>query len=477
MVLICSVCIGCELSDTVPADGKDNDCDGRLDEEIRNFVDDDGDGLVDEDLATTPVEMKPPRSSSLRSCRQPTNPSHAGRPVISAECQPVRTDHTDIVEGSTCYRTITRQWTSVDSCGNVANATQLLILEDKTPPTLSAPDNVTVTCAELKDAIKTGVARPHDDCDSVSMWHEDRLHRCTVHRQWFARDACGNGAPAVIQSISLQVEPPRLHLPAESTISCFHSVAPFYSGQATAVSSTLCGWNVSVAVQLRYEDVEEVTNVCDRLIRRYWVASDVCGNQAGGIQLIHVIHQSPLLNKPADTNSSCRAISNLDIVGRASFNHSCRSATLGYRDSLEGETVLRNWTAVDDCGMISAPVVQRIALVESAPRLVVNPNITIHCHDSSSPEDVGWPSVQEVDEACFDLGATRTTLKYTDERQGRGCSGFIIRHWTATSFLGHTVQADQLITWGMLQDLSEDSCCMYGIYGCDISLCDRLRSF
>ncbi|XP_013407689.1 IgGFc-binding protein [Lingula anatina] len=33
------------------ADGKDNDCDGRIDEEIPNGVDDDGDGIIDEDLA------------------------------------------------------------------------------------------------------------------------------------------------------------------------------------------------------------------------------------------------------------------------------------------------------------------------------------------------------------------------------------------------------------------------------------------
>ncbi|XP_033752766.1 uncharacterized protein LOC117336369 [Pecten maximus] len=37
---------------TVSADGKDNDCDGLVDEELRNRRDDDGDGFIDEDIGT-----------------------------------------------------------------------------------------------------------------------------------------------------------------------------------------------------------------------------------------------------------------------------------------------------------------------------------------------------------------------------------------------------------------------------------------
>jgi len=36
----------CVQSANSANDGKDNDCDGRIDEEIANGVDDDGDGLV-----------------------------------------------------------------------------------------------------------------------------------------------------------------------------------------------------------------------------------------------------------------------------------------------------------------------------------------------------------------------------------------------------------------------------------------------
>ncbi|CAH1245916.1 FCGBP [Branchiostoma lanceolatum] len=41
----------CAATATVPGDGVDNDCDGRIDEELANGLDDDGDGAIDEDLA------------------------------------------------------------------------------------------------------------------------------------------------------------------------------------------------------------------------------------------------------------------------------------------------------------------------------------------------------------------------------------------------------------------------------------------
>ena len=40
----------CRRSRAKPGDGRDNDCDGRIDEEILDGIDNDGDGKVDEDM-------------------------------------------------------------------------------------------------------------------------------------------------------------------------------------------------------------------------------------------------------------------------------------------------------------------------------------------------------------------------------------------------------------------------------------------
>ena len=40
----------CKITAVVPGDGIDNDCDGQIDEEVRDGKDNDGDGNADEDL-------------------------------------------------------------------------------------------------------------------------------------------------------------------------------------------------------------------------------------------------------------------------------------------------------------------------------------------------------------------------------------------------------------------------------------------
>ena len=48
--------IQCVISDTVPGDELDNDCDDKFDEEIRDGKDNDGDGKIDEDLQVVNFE-------------------------------------------------------------------------------------------------------------------------------------------------------------------------------------------------------------------------------------------------------------------------------------------------------------------------------------------------------------------------------------------------------------------------------------
>ena len=40
----------CKVTEQEPGDGLDNDCDGRIDEEVFDLKDNDGDGSIDEDL-------------------------------------------------------------------------------------------------------------------------------------------------------------------------------------------------------------------------------------------------------------------------------------------------------------------------------------------------------------------------------------------------------------------------------------------
>ena len=45
------------MTEQVPGDSLDNDCDGRIDEEVRDGKDNDGDGKIDEDLELVRAEI------------------------------------------------------------------------------------------------------------------------------------------------------------------------------------------------------------------------------------------------------------------------------------------------------------------------------------------------------------------------------------------------------------------------------------
>ena len=51
------VFIQCKRTRTKPGDGLDNDCDGRIDEEIADGIDNDNDGKTDEDLQLVLIEI------------------------------------------------------------------------------------------------------------------------------------------------------------------------------------------------------------------------------------------------------------------------------------------------------------------------------------------------------------------------------------------------------------------------------------
>jgi hypothetical protein len=55
-------------------------------------------------------------------------------------------------------RNITRTWTAVDSCGNVAIGVQTIHLHDLVPPNLTVPPNLNISCEQAPTFELCGVA-------------------------------------------------------------------------------------------------------------------------------------------------------------------------------------------------------------------------------------------------------------------------------------------------------------------------------
>ena len=445
------VCVACTLSVTVPADAEDNDCDARVDEEVRNFIDDDGDGRIDEDLATFSVTLLSLPSVSLSSCRDPTNPRHTGRPevsYVSESCQNVNVTHKDNVSRGPCQQVTVREWTATDSCGNIDRTTQVIAVSDRTAPSLSAPHNRTVTCSEYGNVEATGIARSHDDCrGSVTTWYEEELHDCVVWRRWKARDECNNTVSAVVQTLHLHVDAPTVDFPDDVKVTCLNSSEPAATGLPLVTESNLCGWKASGVIAVDHTDDETETQVCHKLISRSWHVADICGHELERVQNIRVLHLSPVIRAPPDITSSCFETGNLELHGRAVIIQSCKPVNVSYTDRLSGRVLQRQWMGVDSCGRSSAGRIQTITLEEEAPQLSTPPNLTITCHESVHPNATGWAVLEkDLNESCFRLGGRPTVIEYKDKRSGAVCPALIVRQWRATSFLGHSVSASQVIT-------------------------------
>lgn len=105
--------------------------------------------------------------------------------------------------------TETRTWTISDACGNTAQHTQTITVEDITSPELSCPPAVMVTCDN--DPSLAGLPEVLDNCDpNPAISYDDEVISgncdwdCMIERTWTVVDACGN-ASSCVQNIQQSV--------------------------------------------------------------------------------------------------------------------------------------------------------------------------------------------------------------------------------------------------------------------------------
>ena len=170
--------------------------------------------------------------------------------------------------------TITRTWTALDLSGNSNTASQIITVQDTTPPVLtgipadetapsnaipawSAPtalDNCAGSLTVSSNSISTKTA--NGSCT-------DRYY--TITRTWTATDMCTNTVSATQIITVVDSATPVLVLPSNTTINCSASTSPTNTGQA---SSDICNSNIVIT----YTD-STLTNMCPVVIARAWLLS------------------------------------------------------------------------------------------------------------------------------------------------------------------------------------------------------------
>ncbi|OIQ28594.1 MAG: hypothetical protein BM564_09385, partial [Bacteroidetes bacterium MedPE-SWsnd-G2] len=353
---------------------------------------------------------------------------------------PFESSYTDVITPGSCEGNyiITRTWSLTDSCGNTFSEDQIIEVIDTEAPSFSMPQNVTIQCdGDLDNLSQTG--QPFnvlDNCDSnVTVDYEDTVVNGTcnfnyeVKREWTVSDACGNSTTA-IQTITIEdTEAPIFEaLPSESTQEC---------GSDLNFVDPVVSDNCDSKIDLKFVDTI-VDGDCPNSysVTRTWSATDDCGNTSNAIQIINIEDtQAPIFESlPSEETVNCE---DGFVFQQAVVSDECSNSIqltfndVSTGDSCEGSySVIRTWTAIDDCNNTSTATQTFIIIDTTAPVFENLPLVSnLQCD-----EEIVFAEPSATDNCAKDV-----TFSFVDETIPGTCEGnyTIIRTWTAADDCGN----------------------------------------
>lgn len=410
---------------------------------------------------TAPTLTVPP--SLTISCEQSTSVQVTGNATATDNCTPANnvvitfSDNVFGLTGCSGTGTIVRTWSARDACNNIKTGTQFITIQDNTPPQVTCPPNITISCESSILPAVTGAFTATDLCGSVFTGYTDQVIQSvcngtgTIDRNWSAIDGCGNITQCV-QTITIidQTLPVITTCPATITVDCAAGIEPAVTG-APAVSDNCTSL---AALVVTHSDIEIVPLGCNNTgtLERTWIVTDACGNSASCTQLIHITDLlKPTLTCPPPATISCESSVSPDFTGEATASDNCTpqaSIVIEYSDDesllfgCNGTGILnRTWTATDLCGNVSSCVQQIWIIDDTDPEITCPKNVEISCSDSSEPAHTGFATATDNCTAQVDI-------TYTDNVQLTGCNhtGLILRMWAAKDLCGNVKTCTQLIT-------------------------------
>ncbi len=395
------------------------------------------------------------------SCASAVPVPNPGGVTAADNCPGVVVTHQgDVISGQTCANRyiVTRTYRATDAANNFTECTQIITVDDQTPPVMTCPAPVTVSCASAVPvpnvADVTGVS---DNCAGVvTVTHQGDVisaqtcaNRYTITRTYRATDVCGNFAECT-QIITVNDQtPPVMTCPAPVTVSCASAVPAPNINAVTGVSDNCAG----VVTVTHQGDVISGQTCANRFtITRTYRATDVCGNFAECTQIITVNDQTPpVLTCPAPVTVSCAAAvpaPNINAVTGVSDNCAGVVTVTFVGDVISGQTcanrftITRTYRATDVCGNF-AQCTQIITVNDQTPPVVTCPAaVTVSCASA-----VPAPNITLVT-ATDNCGGVITITHIGDVISNQTCPNryTITRTYRATDVCGNFAECTQIIT-------------------------------
>ncbi|WP_367391080.1 HYR domain-containing protein [Lewinella sp. LCG006] len=346
-----------------------------------------------------------------------------------------------------------------DICGNIGEYELFIEFVDTTPPSISGPAELTVSCGEdiptvsAIDGCNRNPSLDFVDSDPIEASCPDSPR--SYERHWTATDKCGNTSTFTQLVTVLDDQGPVLYnVPADA---CNNLIL---TSPVTAYDEC-SGTTVPVSMTQTTANV----NGCGQVLTRTWSASDACGNVSTATQQVFFIdNQAPRLSfahpllvgledgdelvlpirfefgnpqQPYDFGQNAIAIEdncavNLQPTLEIHNLPAEDCAAFGYL----GQLILR-WSVVDPCGNESSISLTVLYEDTYGPDIFGVPNdLTIYCEDPIPAPAAVWVK----DDYDTDV-VTVFTEQYVDIEQGLR----LVRTWTATDDCGNTTVATQYI--------------------------------
>jgi hypothetical protein len=310
---------------------------------------------------------------------------------------------------------------------------------DSIPPVITCPSDRSFEC---DDPIQFGQATATDNCDTdVAITFGDQTvpggnpGEYQVVRTWTATDDCGN-VGTCRQTVTVTDDtPPVITCPGDRRISCEQ---PVNFGEATAVD--YCDPDPDIT----HSD-QTIPGSCaqERTIVRTWFAEDASGNSSSCVQTVTVYDETPPeITCPTDRDFEVGQAINF---GEPTVSDNCDTEVdVGHSDrQIPGDcpqeyTIIRTWTATDDCGN-AASCDQTITVHDNTPPVITCPSDrTFEC---SQPIEFGQPTAS-------DNCDTQLTITFSDEVvPGSNPESYQIRRtWRAVDDCQNSATCMQIVT-------------------------------
>ena len=335
-------------------------------------------------------------------------------------------------------------FTATDDCGRSVDSEATFSVFDTKPPAFGfIPSDATIEC---DDPLPTQTVIAADICGGVEIKLRERTkpgnctNESTITKVWTVTDECGNKSTAT-QIVTIEDNTPPVFetVPADVTISCDAVIPtniPTFSDNCTTTGDIIF-------------EAEETTvpGFCSgqQTITKTWTITDPCGNTASTTQTITVVdNDAPTLSGvPASGSQDCAlplptvpnvaAADNCDANPSVVFTEFSIPATCG-------ETVVRTWTASDDCGNTFSQS-QEITLIDNTAPNITTPaqDATFECNiNTNSTEFIGWLNSNGGATATDDCSSFTWSNNFTGVLTGTcGFSSFVDVTFTATDACGN----------------------------------------